>query len=115
MKRAQRIISLSIGAAFTIPFIFLAYALKPALGRKISVQFTGKLLSQTTAFAITLLIPRANETTDYSTFQKRIKRHFAFVERIYDLRIARETKDTVEFRINFCPVVKILRKFGMPE
>ena len=76
MNSIEKSIPLTFGFLFAIPFILLAYSLQIILGRKTAVQITGKLLSQTTAFGMSCLVPRVKSATDYSAFQKKIKRNF---------------------------------------
>lgn len=100
---------------FAIPFILQVYLLTPFFGKERAIQFVGRQLTLAASFVAKLIVPRINSKLDFSIFQQKIKRNFLFFGKLYHLRIAKETRNTIEFRFRFCPVTKIFTIFGLAD
>jgi hypothetical protein len=110
-----KILSLSFGFLVTLPFVLQTYVLLPLLGRKRAIRMVGKQLTSAAALGVKLLVPRINSKLDYSIFKQKVKRNFLFIGPLYRLRIENETQDKIEFRVQFCPVSKMLTIFGLSD
>jgi hypothetical protein len=110
-----KILSLSLGFLFTLPFVLQTYSLIPFLGKKRAIRIIGKQLTSTAVLGLKLLIPRIHTKRDYSTFKQKVKRNFLLIGRLYHLKIEHETRDQIEFRFQFCPVSRMLTLFGLSD
>ena len=108
-------ISVTFGALFALPFVLMVFVLQPILGKKKAIKSAGKLLSHYSSFVFRLFIPASKSAGEYSFFQQKLKRNYLILASLNDLTIQQETKDLIEFRVNFCPVSMILRKFSMAD
>ncbi len=111
----MKILSLSLGFLFTLPFVLQTYSLIPFLGRKKALHIVGRQLTSTAVLGLKILIPRINSKRDYSMFKEKVKRNFLFIGKLYHLRIENETLDKIEFRFQFCPVSTMLKIFGLSD
>jgi hypothetical protein len=115
MNIPTKTVSVTFGALFTLPFILMVYALQPILGKKKTINIAGKMLSHYASIVLSLFIPKIKSPINYSEFQQKIKINYSVLGLLYDLTIQQETKDLIEFRVNFCPVSTVLKYFRMAD
>jgi hypothetical protein len=110
-----KILSWLLVFIYTLPFVLQTYTLRAFLGKKRAIQITGKQLTSAGGLVAGLIVPRVNSKHDFAIFREKIKRNFLLFEKILRVRIENETQDKIEFRIQFCPVTKMLTIFGLSE
>jgi hypothetical protein len=115
MNLMTKSISITFGSLFIFPFVLMVYSLTPLIGRMKAIQIVGKLLSNYAAFGLNLFLPKIKSSEEYFIFQRKIKENYLYLGKLYDLQVRSETLDTIEFRVNYCPIAILLKRFGMPE
>jgi len=104
-----------LGYFYAAPFALAAYGFAVFIGKKRAVARVGRWLTKTTVFCLRPIIPNISTPSDFDAFKARIMRNFTFLAPLYDLKIADNTVDHVEFNVHHCVVTHAFRKLGLPD
>lgn len=104
-----------LGYFYAAPFALMAYSLMPVIGKRRAVARVGKWLTKTTVFCMGPLIPTISAPSEFDAFKRRIMRNFKFLAPLYDLKIAENAGNHVEFNIHYCAVTHAFKTLGLSD
>jgi hypothetical protein len=104
-----------LGYVYAAPFALMAYSLMPFIGKKRAVGRVGKWLTKTTVFCLRLLIPTISAPSEFDAFKMRIMRNFMLLAPLYDLKIADNTANHIEFNVHHCVVTHAFKTLGLSD
>jgi hypothetical protein len=112
MKKVFRTI---VGYMVVSPFVVAAYLLSIIFGYHKAVEIVGPIATGLAKLSLRFWVPKINNSSEFDSFQAKMKKNFHLWRPFYDIEISVETGDLFKLYISNCPFCEALNRLKLSK